>query len=81
MVANGPGGTVNYTWFYKDTDVNGNTVITPHSGSVVIAAGDPGTLHTISDTYGPPNSAGTVNLVFSSPWYTSPQLQQSWTCK
>jgi len=80
MQAGGPGGTVKYTWIYKDTDVNGNTVVTTHSGSVVVAAGDTAP-HSITDTYGPPNSAGTMQLVFTSPSYASQQLQQSWTCR
>ena len=80
MQAGGPGGTVNYTWIYKDTDANGNTVVTTHTGSLVVAAGDAAP-HSITDSYSQPNSAGTMQLVFTSPSYASPQLQQSWTCR
>ena len=80
MQAAGPGGTVTYTWIYKDTDANGNTVVTTNAGSVVVAAGDTAP-HSIADTYSAPNSAGTMQLVFTSPSYASPQLQQSWTCR
>lgn len=69
-----------YTWIYKDTDTSGQTVVTTHTGSVVVAAGDTAA-HSFTDTYGPPNSAGTVQLVFNSPFYTSQQLQQSWSCR
>ena len=79
MQAGGPGGTVTYSWVYKDT-LNGNTVITTHSGSVVVAAGDT-SAHFITDSYLHPNSAGTVYLVFTSPWYAAPGLSQSWTCR
>jgi hypothetical protein len=78
MQASGPGGTVDYTWIYKDTDINGNTVVTTHTGTVVVAAGDTAA-HSLTDTYGPPNSAGTAQLVFTSPSYTT--AQQSWSCR
>jgi len=80
LQAGGPGGAVNYTWIYKDTDANGNTVVTTHTGSLVVAAGDAAP-HSITDSYSQPNSAGTMQLVFTSPSYASPQLQQSWTCR
>jgi len=74
MQAGGPGGTVTYSWVYKDT----NTIA--HSGSVVVAAGDT-SAHAISDSYVHPLSAGTVYLVFTSPSYASSSLQWSWTCR
>jgi hypothetical protein len=80
MQPNGPGGTVNYSWIYKDTNGSGQGVVTTHSGSLVVAAGAVGPF-SITDSYVHPNSAGTVYLVFSSPWYTSSSLQQPWTCR
>jgi hypothetical protein len=75
MQAGGPGGTVKYSWVYKD-----NATTVTHSGSIVVAAGDTAP-HYISDSYVHPNSAGTAYLVFTSPWYASTGLQQSWTCR
>lgn len=79
MAANGPGGTVKWSWVYKDTS-NGQTIVTTHSGSLVVAAGDT-SLHALSDSYVHPNSSGTVYLIFTSPSYASPSLQLSWTCR
>lgn len=80
LQAGGPGGTVKYTWIYKDTNSQGKSVVTVHTGSVVVAAGDTNA-HVITDSYVHPNSSGTVQLIFSSPSYSSPNLTQSWTCR
>lgn len=80
MQPNGPGGTVNFSWIYKDTNSSGQGVVTTHSGSLVVPAGALGPF-SLTDSYVHPNSSGTVYLVFTSPWYTSPGLQQSWTCR
>jgi hypothetical protein len=77
MQAGGPGGTVNYSWVYKDTNTG---VVTTHSGSVVVAAGGQGPF-TITDSYVHPTSKGTVYVVFTTPSYASASLQQAWTCR
>jgi len=79
MQAGGPGGTVKWSWIYKDTR-NGQTIVTTHNGSLVVAARDT-SAHFISDSYANPNSSGTVYLIFTSPLYASPALQQAWTCR
>lgn len=79
MAANGPGGTVKWTWVYKDT-LNGKTVVTTHSGSLVVAAGDT-SAHFISDSYVHPNSSGSAYVIFTSPSYASLSLTQTWTCR
>jgi Flp pilus assembly protein TadG len=79
MAANGPGGTVKWTWVYKDTNSSGQTVVITHTGSMVVAAGDTSAKF-ISDSFSP-MSSGSGYLIFTSPSYASSSLDFSWACR
>jgi hypothetical protein len=74
MVANGPGGTVQYYWIRKDS--NGTVVSQVYS--IVVAAGDTTAHFTVTDSWSPASS-GSEQLVFTNP--SDAIAPQSWACR
>jgi hypothetical protein len=74
MQAGGPGGTVKYNWIRKDSN---GTWVSP-TYTIVIAAGDSSAHSVVTDSW-TPASAGTEQLVFSTPSYAV--TPQSFTCR
>jgi hypothetical protein len=74
MQAGGPGGTVQYHWIYKDS---GGTQVSA-TYSIVVAAGDTSAHFTVAGSW-KPASAGSVQLVFSSPSYAT--AVTNFTCR
>jgi len=74
MQAGGPGGTVRYNWIRKDSN---GTWVSPQY-TFVVAAGNTAAHSVVTDSW-TPASAGTEQLVFSTPGYAVPV--QSWTCR
>jgi hypothetical protein len=74
MQASGPGGTVQYHWVRVDSK---GTKSSP-TYSIVVAAGNIATHSVVSDSW-TPASAGSDQLVFSTPGYAV--TSQSFDCK
>lgn len=74
MQAGGPGGTVQYHWIRKDS----NGTVVSQTYSIVIAAGDAAAHSVVTDSW-TPASAGTEQLVFTTPSFTV--APQSFTCR
>jgi hypothetical protein len=75
MGANAPAGWVNYNWIRKDS--SGTTVI---AGTPVwVNAGDTSAHAVSADSWTAPASAGTVQLVFTSPSFAV--APQSFDCR
>jgi hypothetical protein len=74
MQASGPGGTVQYHWIRKDS----NGTVVSQTYSIVVAAGDSAAHSVVTDSW-TPASAGTEQLVFTTPGYTV--APQSFTCR
>jgi len=75
MAANGPGGWVNYEWIR--TDSKGPRVIA--ETRIWVNAGDTSTHTVATDSWTAPTSAGTVQLVFTTP--SRAVAAQSFACK
>jgi hypothetical protein len=75
MAANGPGGWVNYEWIRNDS--KGSQVIA--ETRIWVNAGDASTHAVATDSWTKPASAGTVQLVFTTPSHAV--APQSFTCK
>ncbi len=74
MQAAGPGGTVQYHWIRKDS----NGTVVSQTYSIVVAAGDTAAHSVVTDSW-TPASAGTEQLVFTTPSFTV--APQSFTCR
>ena len=75
MAANGSGGTVHYHWVHTDS----NGTVAGQVYSIVVAAGDTATHAVTTDSWNAPASAGSVQLVFTTPGYSV--TPQSFTCR
>jgi hypothetical protein len=79
MAAGGPGGVVRYSWIEKDTDPStGKTIVTVKNYTITVAAGDSSAHSVVTDSW-TPLSAGSEQLVFTSPAYSL--APQSFSCK
>ena len=66
MAANGPGGTVRYTWLRHDSRGYTNSAVF----TIVVAAGDVAPHTVVADSW-TPASSGSDQLVFLSPVYAA----------